>query len=122
MTAWTDDQLTEIGGAGEIEIAPMGADGKLRPSRTIWVARLGDDLYIRSVNGPEGAWYRALEARHAGRITAAGVNTEVVFEDADHDLDDAIDQEYRRKYGSSTSVDRITAERARSTTIRLFPV
>jgi hypothetical protein len=45
-----------------------------------------------------------------------------VFEQADHDLDDEIDEEYRRKYGrSSTAVDHITSPKARSTTIRLVP-
>ena len=46
----------------------------------------------------------------------------MVFEDADHDLDDEIDEEYRRKYGrSSAAVDHITSPEARSTTIRLVP-
>jgi hypothetical protein len=53
-------------------------------------------------------------------LLAAWMN--VVFEDADHDLDGEIDEEYRRKYGrSSTAVDHITSPNARSTTIRLVP-
>jgi hypothetical protein len=56
--------------------------------------------------------------RHAGHISAGGVDTDVVFENADHDLDDEIDEEYRRKYGrSSTAVDHITSRKARSTTV-----
>jgi hypothetical protein len=103
-------------------VAPLRRDGTLQRPRIIWVVRHGDDLYVRSVNGPDGAWFRGVQATHAGHVSAGGVDAEVVFEDADHDLDDEIDEEYRRKYGrSSTSVDHITGPEARSTTIRLVP-
>jgi hypothetical protein len=50
------------------------------------------------------------------------VGKEVRFEDTDHAVDDAIDEEYRRKYGrSSTAVQHITSPKARSTAIRLVP-
>lgn len=120
MTAWTDEELAGIGGADELRIAPLRRDGTLQRPRIIWVVRHAEDLYVRSVHGPDGAWFRGVQARHAGHISAEGIESDVVFEDADHDLDDAIDEEYRRKYGrSSTAVDHITSPQARSTTIRL---
>src|SRR5512132_3299863 len=77
------------------------------------------DMTSTSVpNGPGGAWFRGLQARHAGHVSAGAVDADVLFEDADHGLDDEIDEEYRRKYGSSTAVDRITSPDARSTTVR----
>jgi len=122
MTAWTDGDLAAIGGAGELRIAPLRPDGTLQRPRIIWVVRHGDELYVRSVNGPDGAWFRGVQARHAGHISAGRVEADVVFEEADHDLDDAIDEEYRRKYGrTSMAVDHITSADARSTTIRLVP-
>ncbi len=48
MTTWTSDELSKIGSAEELEIASLRADGTLRKSTTIWVVRVGDDLYIRS--------------------------------------------------------------------------
>ena len=121
MTAWKDEELADIGGADELRIAPLRQDGTLRP-RIIWVVRHGDHVYVRSVNGPDGAWFRGVQASHAGHASAGGVDADVVFEDADHDLDDEIDEEYRSKYGrSSTAVDHITSPKARSTTIRLMP-
>lgn len=40
------------------------ADGSLRPLTTMWVVGHDADLYVRSVNGPDGTWYRrALEQR-----------------------------------------------------------
>jgi hypothetical protein len=51
MTTWTSDELTRIGAADELEIASLRDDGTLRKPVTIWVVRLGDDLYVRSVKG-----------------------------------------------------------------------
>ena len=122
MGAWTEAELADIGRANELLIAPERRDGTLQGSRIVWVVRHGHDVYIRSVNGPGGAWFRGLKARHAGHVSAGAVDADVLFEDADHGLDDEIDEEYRRKYGrSSTAVDRITSSDARSTTVRFVP-
>ncbi|HUL86193.1 MAG TPA: DUF2255 family protein [Actinomycetota bacterium] len=122
MTAWNEEQLVDIGGAYELRIAPRRSDGTLQRPRVIWAVRHGDDVYVRSVNGPGAAWFRGIQVRHAGHITAGGVDTDVLVEEADHDLNDAIDEAYRRKYGrSSSAVDHITSPEARSTTIRLLP-
>jgi hypothetical protein len=122
MGAWKDEELRAIGGANELRISPLRRDGTRQHPRIIWVIRHGDDLFVRSVNGPEGAWFRGAQASRTGYISAGGIDAEVVLEDADHDLDDEIDEEYRRKYGrSSLSVARITSPEARSTTIRLVP-
>lgn len=117
---WSGDELSAIGDASELRVASLRGDGSVRTPRTIWVVRHGDDLYVRSVRGNQGAWFRGVQERHEGRISAGGLDRDVIFEDADHALDDEIDEEYRRKYGrTSTAVDRITSADARSTTIRL---
>lgn len=54
MTAWTSDELTGIERAEELELQSARADGTLRNSVTIWVVRVGDDLYVRSAGGREG--------------------------------------------------------------------
>ena len=124
MTTWTTEELHEIGAAEELRIAPMRRDGSLRRPVTIWVVRQGDDLYVRSVNGPTAAWYRGSQARHEGHISAGGVEKNVAFEDADGDLEDRIDTEYAAKYSryATSSIDAITSPDARATTIRLVPV
>jgi hypothetical protein len=48
MPNWTNDELNKIGTAEELEIAPVREDGTLRKPTTIWVVRVGDDLYVRS--------------------------------------------------------------------------
>ena len=119
MTAWTDEELAAIAGASELSLAPVRNDGTVQNPRIVWVVRREDDVYVRSVNGVEGAWFRGVRAHHAAHISAGGVEADVWFEDADHDLDEAIDEAYRRKYGRSSAVDHITAPKARATTLRI---
>ena len=90
---------------------------------TIWAVRHGDELYIRSLNGPTAAWYRGAQARHQARISAGGVEKDVTLIDADHAIDDQIDAGYRTKYSrySQDTLRRITSPQARSTTYKLEP-
>ncbi len=123
MTAWTTDELDKIDAADELEIASVRPDGTLRAPTTIWVARLGDDLYVRSVNGRTSAWFRGTQARHEGRIRAGGVEKDVTFVDVDGDVADRIDDAYRtkyRRYAASIVDSTLTAE-ARSATLKLVP-
>ncbi|MEV1020505.1 DUF2255 family protein [Streptomyces sp. NPDC050264] len=123
--AWTDAELDAIGTAEELEIASLHSDGTtLGSGRTVWVVREGDDLYVRSVNGPGSDWYRASRVREAGRVTAGGVTREVTFQTvADPGLNDAIDEAYQRKYSAYAArvLAHITSDSAASTTIRLLP-
>ncbi|HEY1624857.1 MAG TPA: DUF2255 family protein [Streptosporangiaceae bacterium] len=123
MTAWTSDELSKIDGADELRIESQRADGTLGSPRTIWVARLGDDLYVRSVRGPDSVWYRGTQLRHGGRVEAGGVSKDVTFADAGGELDDELDAAYRAKYRryAENIVDTIVAPLAKSATIRLVP-
>jgi hypothetical protein len=123
MTAWTSGELTKIAAADELEIASLRRDGTLRDPTTIWVVRLGDDLYVRSVNGRTGAWFRRTQMRREGRIRAGGVEKDVTFADADSHLEDAIDNAYRTKYlrYGANIVGSVVTPEARSATIKLLP-
>jgi hypothetical protein len=123
MSAWTSGELTTIGAADELEIASLRVDGTLRRPVTIWVVRYGDDLYVRSVNGPTAAWFGATQVRHEGHISAGGVDKDVTFADVDHSLDDQLDAAYRakyRRYGASV-LGTVLTPKARSTGLRLVP-
>jgi len=61
MTAWISEELNRIGKAEELQIASLRSDGTLRMFVTIWVVRLRDDLYVRSVNGRNSAWFRGVQ-------------------------------------------------------------
>ena len=123
MTMWTNDELIKVGMAEELQIASLRRDGTLGSPRTIWVVPYGDDLYVRSVNGPAAAWFRGTRVRHVGHIRAGGVDKGVAFVDADHSIDNQIDAAYRTKYRryAKSITDSITSPGARSTTIKLVP-
>ncbi|MDH6224431.1 MULTISPECIES: DUF2255 family protein [Streptomyces] len=122
MTTWTRTELAGIGEAEELEIASVGEDGSLGGWRTIWVVRDGDDVYVRSVYGPESRWYRGTRIRHQGRIRAGRVQRDVTVVDADPRLNDRIDAAYHAKYEAyPASLETILGEAARSTTMRLDP-
>ena len=73
MTGWTSEELAKIGNAEELKIASMRRDDTLRKPVTIWVVRHGDRLFVRSVNGSAGAWFRGTQTRRQGHIRAGGV-------------------------------------------------
>lgn len=122
MTAWTSDELDRIGGAEELRLTTRRPDGTRRGPVTIWVVRHGDDLYIRSYRGPGGSWFRYARERRDGHIQAGGVDRDVTFADAGHDLDDQIDAAYRAKYHRYPSyVGPMISPQARATTVKLVP-
>ena len=124
MTTWTSDELTKIGTAEELEIASLRHDGTLRNPVTIWVVRVGDDLYVRSVNGRTAAWFRGTQVRHEGHIQAGGVEKDVTFvEEDDPSINDQIDDAYRTKYRryAASIINSIISPEARSATIKLVP-
>ena len=123
MRTWTRDELNNIGTAEEMKIAPLRRDGTPRDPVTIWVVRLGDDLYVRSAYGRSSAWFRGAQLRHEGRISADGVKKDVVFLDADPNLNDEIDNAYRTKYRrhGAQYVNMMVSPEARSATIKLAP-
>ena len=124
MIAWTSDELNKIGKAEELQIAPLRRDGTLRNPVTIWVVRVADNLYVRSVYGRGSAWFRGVQTRHEGQIRAGGVVKDVTFvEEADLRVNEQIDTAYRTKYRryAASIVNSTLTPQARSATIKLVP-
>ena len=123
MSAWTSDELKKIGTAEELQIASLRTDGTLRQPVIIWVVRVGDDLYVRSVNGRTSGWFRGVQTRHAGHIRAGGVAKEVTFVDEnDPAINDLIDAAYLAKYRRYPQyVAPMVTPTVRAATIKLVP-
>ena len=123
MNEWTSDELTRIGNAEELEIASVRSDGTRRKPVTIWVARDGDSLYVRSVKGPSSAWFRGTQDRHEGQIRAGGLEKDVTFVRADQAIEDKVDAAYRAKYRryAGSILNSVLTPQARSTTTKLVP-
>jgi len=123
MHAWTSEELDRIGSAEELQLASLRQDGSLRRPVTIWVVRRGEDLYVRSVRGSAGRWFRGVQDRHEGRVSAGGVDKDVEFVEVD-DVNDEIDAAYRAKYGGrypANDVDPMVNAQVRATTLKLVP-
>ena len=124
MALWTSDELDRIGTAEELEIASLRRDGTLQKPVTIWVVRMDNDLYVRSVNGRNSAWFRSTQVRHEGRIQAGGADKDVAFvEESNPDINDQIDAAYRTKYRryAASIISSIVSPAAQSATIKLVP-
>jgi hypothetical protein len=121
-TEWTTDELSKIGAAEELQIAPLQQDGSLRKQVTIWVVRNGDDLFVRSVNGRTAAWFRGAQLRHEAHIRAGGVDKDVLLVET-NDLNDPIDTAYRTKYShyAANIVNSDLTPQARAATLKLVP-
>jgi hypothetical protein len=120
---WTEEELSRIGKAEELQLASTRADGALRPYVTMWVVRAGDDLYVRSAYGPTNPWFRRAEASGTGRIQVGGLERDVSFADAAPDVHAAIDAAYHAKYDrhGPAIVGTVVGPEAAAVTIRLLP-
>ena len=88
------------------------------------MVRVGNNLYVRSVNGRESDWFQGVQTRHEGRIQAGGLQKNVLFvEVTDSALNNEIDAAYRTKYRryAESIIQSITGQNARSATLRLLP-
>jgi len=124
MTAWAPDDLQRIGDATELQLASRRPDGGQSGNVTMWVVRIGDDIYVRSAGGPDRPWYRRAIASGDGRIRAGGVEADVTFDTGSVDAPLAtIDAEYHDKYDryGPGPVSHVTGTQNHRVTIRLIP-
>jgi hypothetical protein len=125
-SAWTPDQLRQLGAAGELEIAVRRADGSLRRWVPIWVVCFDQDVCVRTwYRRPDGWFGNALQTRRA-RIRVPGVEADVSVTDVSSgstDLRASVDDAYRSKYGhvGDGAVERMVADSAAATTLLLQP-
>ena len=69
------------------------------------------------------AWFRGTHVRREGRIESGGLDRDVMFVDADPEINDKLDAAYRTKYRryAASIVNSIVSAKARATTIKLVP-
>ena len=122
MTAWTESELDRVGAALELRLQSERRDGTLRDPVTMWVVREGDGVYVCSVRGRQGAWFRGTQTRGQGRIHAGGVTKDVRFEDADPSVLAGVEAGFRTKYAAYAGiVERALTPQARAATLELVP-
>ena len=108
----------------EIEIETSRGAGAPVHRTVIWIVVDGDAVYVRSVRGRSGRWYRELTANPRGAVHAGGRRVAVEAQPAADDATNArVGELLRRKYeqrwpGPTASMLR---DEILSTTLRLTP-
>jgi hypothetical protein len=122
---WSAEELAQIGGADELQIAVRSRDETLRRWVPIWVICVGDQVYVRTWHRRDNGWFgHVLDSRRA-QIRVPGLDAAVavldVGNDEDAELRASVDAAYRAKYGryGSTTVDRMVNNDAAATTLQL---
>ena len=122
MTHWLKDELKKIAEADDLHISPFREDGLTYGTPTwIWSVAVDNALYVRGYNGQKSRWYQAAVRQKAGRITAAGMTKEVMFEPVSGAVNDRIDDAYRTKYRTSPYLNPMISSRARAATVKIMP-
>jgi hypothetical protein len=123
MNIWTSEELDRIGNAEELQISSIRIDGIFSKPVTIWVVRVANDLYVRSVKGRISGWFKGTQVRHEGRISAGGVEKDVTFFDITNpEINDKVDTAYLTKYRRYPQyVAPMVTPDVKQTTIKLIP-
>lgn len=103
--------------AQEIRIRPGNSSKR---GVIIWVVVAGDEVFVRSVQGPNGKWYKTASAQKEATleidnrlisVTAVAVSDKTTI--------DAVSAEYLRKYATSPYAQSMTRPETLPTTLRL---
>ncbi len=122
MSTWQKDEVRKIAETDDLHISPFREDGKTYGTPTwIWSVVVDDALYVRGYNGQNSSWYKAAVRQKAGRIKAAGMTKEVVFEPIEGNINDRIDEAYRTKYKGSPYLSPMIGAKARAATVKIMP-
>jgi hypothetical protein len=121
-TVWPADELRKIAETDDLHISPFREDGVTYGTPTwIWSVVVDDGLHVRGYNGQRSRWYQAAIHQKAGRIRAAAMTKDVVFEPVHGAINDRIDEAYRTKYAGSSYLKPMIGGRARAATVRVMP-
>jgi hypothetical protein len=118
------DTLRLIDGAREVRIETSRDEDAPAHRRTIWVVTMDGSVFVRSVRGGKGRWYREVSANPAAALHVGGdripVRAVPVTDDA---TIAAVSEAYREKYGRTSpgSTRAMVQPETLPTTLRLEP-
>lgn len=121
MTSWTEDELSALNRLDEIRVAGRRTDGSLRRLTIIWHVIVDNKMYVRSVRGVAGGWYKGIIQHHEG-VVEWNAQTRAVAYIPDSSADDQVDAAYFAKYGPGPDTVAITNAAATATTMRVEPL
>jgi len=119
---FSKDELKKIDEADDLHISPFREDGKTYGTPTwIWAVVVNGDLYVRAYNGVNSRWYQSALQQKAGRIIAAGMTQEVLFLPMEGDINNLIDEAYKKKYNNSPYLSPMISKHTRAATMKIIP-
>jgi hypothetical protein len=116
------DWPAAIDSAREVGIETRRGEGAPVHRTTIWAVVDGGDVYVRSLKGSSGRWYRELMSDPAAVLHVEDDAFPVqAVRATDPDSIERASDALRRKYGDSRSLDSMLEADILDTTVRLEP-
>ena len=108
MSTFDPETLALWQSTHEIEVETSRGSGAPVHRTTIWIVTDGSNVYVRSVRGPQGRWYRELSANPHGAVHAGGrrvaVAAEPVTDGAEIErVSDLLRQKYEARWAGPTA-------------------
>lgn len=119
--SFAPEDLAELEAAEEVRVETQKPDGPVH--RTIvWIVVDDDDVFVRSVRGPAGRWFREAEANPAIAIHVNGRRLPATAIPAtDPDSIERCSNAFRRKYASDPALRTMLVPKTLETTLRVEP-
>ncbi|MFL5777514.1 MAG: nitroreductase/quinone reductase family protein [Chloroflexota bacterium] len=119
--SFAEDDLGRVRAAEEVEIETQAPDGPAHRA-TIWVLVDGDDVFVRSVRGESGRWFREASANPAVGLHVAGRRLAATAIPAtDPDSIERINAALRAKYLGIEGYDSMLEPAVLAANFRLEP-
>ncbi|KWW98556.1 nitroreductase/quinone reductase family protein [Carbonactinospora thermoautotrophica] len=113
--------LRHLADVQEINIGFRRPDGS-SGSTPVWVVQVDDDVFVRSMTGPGGGWYRRLRADPNGEVRDARHVHPVYAEPVtDAGTIATVTRAYATKYAGSPFLQPFLGEESAGATLRLKP-
>jgi hypothetical protein len=121
MAGWSGEELDRLEAAEELQLATLRGGRGLSSYTTMWVVRVGADVFVRSAGGSSRPWFRRAMANGSGRVRTKGVQRDVTFELARTESRAKVDAAYHSKYDryGENIVGRVVGPNVESVTLRL---
>jgi hypothetical protein len=108
--------------AREIDVETRANDDAPAHRTTIWVVVDGEDVFVRSYQGPGGRWYQRISEHPDAVVHVDGESEPVRAVPAtDPDSVQRASDGYRRKYSDSSATNAMLVDEVLPTTLRLEP-
>ena len=119
MTNFDADTLRELREVREVAIR---TEKHPNSAVVIWVVVADNEVFVRSVYGTKGRWYRDLAAGGSATLEFAGRRLAVqAYPASDAGSIERASREYLRKYQPSLYAQSMVRDEVLSTTLRLEP-